>query len=292
MVQDGVPAGTPDAAREAFDYLSAANFDYLARFIEGHTGIKMPPSKKTMVECRLRRRVQALGLRSLADYCSFLFQPGGFDREAVNLIDAVTTNKTDFFREPKHFDFLVEVAIPALLAQGRLLRGPLKVWSAASSTGAEPYTLAMVLAEQRDLIPSFSILATDISTQVLRAGMQAIYPEAMAEPIPMELRKRYLLRGKHGVHDKVRVVPELRRTVHFQRLNLMEPPTAWIETCTSSSAETFSYISTSKISARSWAKSASTCCRADFYSWGTPKPSAGFELPLKQVATSVFRAEG
>ncbi len=107
-----------------------------------------------MLECRRRRRAQALGLSSLAEYCSFLFQQGGLDSEAVNLIDAVTTNKTDFFREPKHFDFLVEEAIPVLIEQGCLARPPLKVWSAASSIGAEPYTLAMVLAEQRDVIPS------------------------------------------------------------------------------------------------------------------------------------------
>ncbi len=293
MVQDsGVSPDTPDADAGGFDHLSAGNFEILAKFIEGYAGIKMPPSKKTMVECRLRRRVQALGMRSLADYCSFLFKQGGLDREAVNLIDAVTTNKTDFFREPKHFDFLVEEAIPALLEQGYLRRGPLKVWSAASSTGAEPYTLAMVLAEQKDIVPSFSILATDISTQVLRTGMQAIYPEIMAETIPMELRKRYLLRGKRGSHDQVRVVPELRHMVRFQRLNLMEAPYSvdrdmHIIFCRNI------LIYFDKPTQR---KVLNRICQhlhpGGFLFLGHSETVAGFELPLAQVAASVFRAEG
>ncbi len=222
-LQDGASPGV-GAGSAYFDSLSPANFESLSEFIENYAGIKMPPSKKTMVECRLRRRAQALGMQSLQEYCAYLFEQGGLDTEAVNLIDAVTTNKTDFFREPKHFDFLVEEAIPALIAQAALARSPLKVWSAASSIGAEPYTLAMVLAEQRDTVPAFSILATDISTQVLKIGAQAIFPEIMAHAIPEALRKRYLLRSKQGARDRVRIVPELRRTVRFQRLNLMETP--------------------------------------------------------------------
>jgi chemotaxis protein methyltransferase CheR len=287
--QGGARPATPDGM--GLDYLSPANFEFLAEFIESYSGIKMPPSKKTMVECRLRRRAQALNLSSLQDYCAFLFQQGGLDQEAIHLIDAVTTNKTDFFREPKHFDFLVEQAIPALLQHGILTRGPLKVWSAASSIGAEPYTLAMVLAEQRETIPNFSILATDISTQVLKIGMQAIYPEMMSHAIPMELRRRYLLRAKHGARDRVRIVPELRRTVRFERLNLMQTPYS-VERDMHVIFCRNILIYFDKDTQRGVLKQLTQHLRpGGFLFLGHSETVAGFDLPLTQVSTSVFRAE-
>jgi chemotaxis protein methyltransferase CheR len=280
---------TPDGM--GMDYLSPANFEFLAEFIESYSGIKMPPSKKIMVECRLRRRAQALGLPSLQDYCAFLFQQGGLDQEAIHLIDAVTTNKTDFFREPKHFDFLVQEAIPALLQQGILTRSPLKVWSAASSIGAEPYTLAMILAEQRETIPGFSILATDISTQVLKIGMQAIFPEVMSHAIPMELRRRYLLRAKHGARDRVRVVPELRRTVRFERLNLMQTPYSVDKDMHVIFCRNI-LIYFDKDTQQGVLKQLCRHLRpGGFLFLGHSETIAGFDLPLSQVATSVFRAE-
>ena len=285
------PATDPRAAGAYCDYLSPANFEFLSEFIENYAGIKMPPAKKTMVECRLRRRAQAVGMGSLQEYCAYLFEQGGLDIEAVNLIDAVTTNKTDFFREPKHFDFLMEQAIPALIAQGALARSPLKVWSAASSIGAEPYTLAMVLAEQRDTVPAFSILATDISTQVLKIGAQAIFPEIMAHAIPEALRKRYLLRAKQGARDRVRIVPELRRTVRFQRLNLMETPYSvdrdmHVVFCRNI------LIYFDKQTQQNVLKQICMHLRPGGYLFlGHSESGAGFSLPLIQVAASVFRAE-
>ncbi|MEJ2118251.1 MAG: CheR family methyltransferase, partial [Alphaproteobacteria bacterium] len=129
------------------DQLSADDFERLAAFIQEYSGIKMPASKKTMVEGRLRRRIRAVGLETFADYCCYLFNEGGLADETVPLIDAVTTNKTDFFREPTHFQYLAETAIPELWASNSISKHtPLKVWSAACSTGAEAYTMAMVLA--------------------------------------------------------------------------------------------------------------------------------------------------
>ena len=100
--------------------LSRRNFDQLARYIYDYSGIKMPPGKRTMLEGRLRRRLRATGIGDLDGYCDYLFKRGGIDREAIHLIDAVTTNKTDFFREPKHFEHLENAAIPELLAAGHL----------------------------------------------------------------------------------------------------------------------------------------------------------------------------
>ena len=215
-----------DLAIASIDRLKPSDFRRLAAFIEDYSGIKMPPTKMTMLEGRLRHRVRNTGAASLADYCHDLFDEDGLQSEAVHLIDAVTTNKTDFFREPEHFNILVKQALPTLLADRHANpQAQVKVWSAACSTGAEPYTIAMVLAEWRRLHAShrFAIRATDLSTEVLQTARRAIYPEAMVSVVPSDLRHRYLLRSRDRSRRLVRIVPELRSWVTFTRLNLMDP---------------------------------------------------------------------
>jgi len=140
----------------------------------------------------------------------------------VHLIDVVTTNKTDFFREPSHFDFIRKVAVPQLLKQRS--RPDLKVWSAACSTGMEAYTTAMVLDEmaRTGTRMRFRILGTDISTAVLRIAKAAIYTRDTLSPVPDDFVKRYFLRSRNRLSDEVRVVPELRKLIHFMRMNLMD----------------------------------------------------------------------
>ncbi len=214
------------SAAQGYDHLSNSDFKLLAEFIEAYCGIRMPPAKKTLVEGRLRRRVRALGLSSLGEYCRFLFEGDGLRSETVQLIDAVTTNKTDFFREPDHFQMLTERVMPELLKRPDRpgLDRPLSVWSAAASTGAEAYTLAMVLDEfsQRTRGIRFSILATDICTDVLEQAKLAIYPEDMLTPVPAQFRHRYFMRSRDAESAKVRVAPAIRQMVRFGRLNLMD----------------------------------------------------------------------
>ena len=179
-----------------------------------------------MVEGRVAKRVRALGLDSPNDYADRFFNGLLAPGEDVQLIDCVTTNKTDFFREPDHFTFLRDTAIPQLIA-ARGGRGPhtLKFWSAASSIGAEAYTMAMVAAdlaaERRDF--QFAILGTDISTEVLRQARKGIYTADLVEPVPPAMRKRYIMTARDPERPEVRIVPELRRLVRFERLNLVEP---------------------------------------------------------------------
>jgi chemotaxis protein methyltransferase CheR len=211
--------------QDRLDLLGRSDFARVAKFIETTTGIKVPPTKKTMVEGRLRRRVRALGLANLEDYCRVVFEEGGFDAESVHLIDAVTTNKTDFFREPSHFIYLRDHCLPEAVELGGGTERPYKVWSAACSIGAEPYTLAMVLADYAATMAGawqFSILASDISTAVLEKAARAVYSDEMIEPVPLDVRKRYLLRSKDKSRKLVRIGPELRRTVSFLHLNLMD----------------------------------------------------------------------
>ena len=169
----------------ADDRFSTRNFARLTELIHSYSGIKMPPSKRTMLAVRLRSRIAALDLGDLDGYCRYLFEDGGMDSELVHLINAVSTNKTDFFREPAHFEFLRDTALPELAAAGRR---EVKFWSAAASIGAEAYTMAMVLEEFRTRHhgPDYAILATDISTEVLALAVQGQFAEAMVQPVPSD----------------------------------------------------------------------------------------------------------
>jgi chemotaxis protein methyltransferase CheR len=207
------------------DHLSAIDFGRIARLVEGEAGIKLPPGKRLMVEGRLRKRMRALELPSFVAYCDMLFKQGGLERELTYLINAVTTNKTDFFREPEHFDFLVEEMVPGLIRLRDERQPLLKVWSAASSTGAEAYTLAMVLHELQGRRADFrfAILGTDISTAVLAQGRRAVYPAEMIAPVPPAMQDRYVMHPRQpGARREVRIAPEIRRQVQFQHLNLMD----------------------------------------------------------------------
>lgn len=204
--------------------LSPEGFARLARFITAELGIKMPSSKISMIQSRLVRRVRELGLRSIEQYGEYLLASEN-SGERDHFINAITTNKTDFFREPEHFRYLTEVALPSLGQSAAYGPRYTKVWSAACSSGEEPYTLAMVLSEhaQRQSGFDFAILATDVSTKVLKKAHCGIYPEELVAPIPIEMRRRYLLQSVNPSSRLVRIVPRLRQKVSFHRLNFMAP---------------------------------------------------------------------
>jgi chemotaxis protein methyltransferase CheR len=210
----------------AGDRLLERDFARLAEMVSEYVGIRLPPSKRIMLEGRLRKRVRTLGLPSIAEYCRLLANDDYLEAEFIHLVDAATTNKTDFFREPKHFDCLRDEIVPDLLAHRRPHTGHiLKVWSAASSMGAEAYSIAMLLADmgQAGASFNFAILGTDISTEVLAQARRAVYPEEMIRPIPPDIQMRYLMRARDGRSGGLhRIVPELRRRCRFVRLNLMD----------------------------------------------------------------------
>ncbi|MGA2134070.1 MAG: protein-glutamate O-methyltransferase [Bryobacteraceae bacterium] len=204
------------------DSLSATDFDRLRVLIRAECGINLGPEKRTMLEIRLKRRQRDLHVPSPAAYCAYLFSPEGKARELLHMIDAVTTNKTDFFREPDHFEYLASTALPEL--ESRKRAGRIMAWSAGCSTGEEPYTLAMVLSEFAHNRPGFSfgVLATDISSEVLAKAGAGIFRSDAVRPVPPELRKKYLMRSRDPQSDLVRVVPELRSKIEFRRLNFMD----------------------------------------------------------------------
>lgn len=203
--------------------LNDKQFRRLSEYIETEIGIKMPSTKRSMLESRLQKRLRTLQLEEFDTYLDLAFTRGA--DELVHMIDAVTTNKTDFFREPDHFEQLQHHILPDRIEHdGWGVEQPLYLWSSACSTGEEPYTMAIVMKEiQRKYTRfRFKILATDISTRVLEHAARAVYSEERIKPVPVDLRKRYFLRSRNRASETVRVRSEVRNTVHFHRLNLMD----------------------------------------------------------------------
>jgi chemotaxis protein methyltransferase CheR len=197
--------------------LATSEFNAISALVYRIAGINLQEGKEGLVKTRLARRVQALGL-SFAQYVEHVQSESGRD-ELVSMIDALTTNKTSFFRESQHFDFLPRSVLPGLAAAG----GPLRFWSAGCSSGEEPYTLAMVLHEfdpalaRRDL----RILATDISHRILERARSGVYEASQLTDLPRSFAGKYLQPTDRP--GSVRVSDGLRQLVSFARLNLMDP---------------------------------------------------------------------
>jgi len=198
--------------------LSAREFEQIRRLAYRQFGLDLRNGKEQLVSARLGRQIRELKFRSFQEYYRHVVE----DRTGealVALIDALTTNHTSFFREPVHFEFLRRTILPGLRARDRIA-----VWSAACSTGEEPYSIAFCLVEElgETALAKIRILATDISTRVLAAAGQGVYPAERFDGIPGVQLRRCLLRGEGRFHGWYRVKPELRATVEFRRLNLME----------------------------------------------------------------------
>ncbi|MGV2100657.1 MULTISPECIES: CheR family methyltransferase [unclassified Rhizobium] len=270
------------------DRISKRNFDKLSRFIYDYSGIKMPPSKLTMLEGRLRRRLRATNHSTFDDYCDFLFDEGGLDQETVYLIDVVTTNKTDFFREAKHFEYMQMTALPALVSSGvRKIR----TWSSACSTGAEPYTMAMVLSEfvEENAGLSYSVLATDLSTDVLQTARRGIYAQDLVQPVPYDLQRKYVMTAKQAGRREVRISPKLRSKIGFARMNLMDDKYPVGEPMQIIFCRNV-LIYFDKPTQQSVLTRLCDCLADGGYMFiGHSESITGFDLPLKQVSNTVFQ---
>ncbi len=193
-------------------------FEALRRLVVAHTGIVVTDTKFEMFYSRLARRLRALGLRDFRDYLALLRQ--GDAAEIHELINAITTNLTGFFREPHHFEFLAQTLVPGWAARPR---SPLRIWSAGCASGEEPYSIAMVLLEHLADAPrrDLRILATDLDTQALALADAAIYPAERMGPLAHPPWRRWVLRGRGERAGLIRMRPEVRALVHLRRLNLI-----------------------------------------------------------------------
>ena len=189
-------------------------FNRFQRFIYDAAGISMASSKKALVSGRLSKRLQARQLKSFTEYFNLL-SSGQAAEEVQTAIDLLTTNETYFFREPKHFELLKR------LAQAHKPSQPFRVWSAASSTGEEAYSMAMVLADTLDNGP-WEILGSDISTRVLQRARAGHFPMERARNIPQPYLKRFCLKGMDNQDGTMLVERALRQRVRFIQANLNE----------------------------------------------------------------------
>jgi chemotaxis protein methyltransferase CheR len=274
--------------------MSDAEFRLLSEFIHAQCGIKMPPAKKTMLEARLLKRLRSLGIATFREYCDYLFKSPYGESELVCMIDSVATNKTDFFREPDHFAFLTETTLPRYLeSEGPRNGVPYTVWSAGCSTGEEPYTLAMVLSEFGVHNPRFrfEVLATDISTLALEKARLGIYEEERTAPVSSILKKKYLMQSKDRNKRQVRIVPELRSRIQFQRVNLMDDQLPLMNAVDAIFCRNviiyFERIDQEELLGR-------MCCLlkpGGYLFLGHSETALGFDLPLAHVMKTVYRKE-
>lgn len=272
--------------------LSKADFDRLRALIYNESGITLGSDKKTMMEIRLKRRLRSLDISSFGEYCERVFASGRRENEVVHLIDVITTNKTDFFREVSHFDYLVSSALPDLAARKGAARKSL-VWSAGCSTGEEPYTLAMLLSEYSQECSGFrfSVLATDISTAVLAKAAMGIFKSEVVRPVPQNLRRKYFMRSRNPEAELFRIVPEVRALIEFRRLNFMDADFGLAELPEIIFCRNVIIYFDRPTQLRLLEKLTRQLALGGYFFAGHSESLQGMDLPLAPVAPAVYRKE-
>ncbi len=290
MIATGVDKEGGAAAR-----LGAQDFRRICELVYRASGITLSPLKHTMVETRLRKRLKALQLGSFAEYSERLFASVSREQETVALLDSITVNKTDFFREPDHFHYLVSSAIPALMANGGCgLSRPLAVWSAGCSTGEEPYTLAILLSEFRESQRQgsafrFSILATDLSTKALDTARRAVYSEQILEAVPQYLRHKYFLRSRDRSIGLARLTAGMRDLVEFKRLNLAAPSYGISDCLDAVFCRNVMIYFDSVVRAQVVRRLVASLRRGGYFFIGHSETLNGMDLPVESMAPAIYR---
>lgn len=212
----------PVTEREQEFEFTDSDFEFLRDIVTSHTGIMLDGHKRQLVYGRLTRRLRQLGIATFSEYCAHVEQ--NLDSEFGELVNAITTNLTSFFREHHHFEHLAKHALPDRMQRNGLNRR-LRLWSAGCSTGEEPYSIAMTVAEALGSSPSVwdaRILATDIDSQVLARAASGVYADERIEGIEPGRQRRWFRHGKGGNAGKVKVSEDLQALIAFRQLNLMD----------------------------------------------------------------------
>jgi chemotaxis protein methyltransferase CheR len=197
------------------------SLEKIRNFITNNYGIKLDQNKRTLVESRLGSRVRNLGFNSYHAYLNFVFQKNN-KKELSLLVDLITTNKTDFFREPSHFDFLHDKLLPEFIHRYGYGQN-IKIWSAACSSGEEVYTLAMVLedfANKQRL--TYNLSGSDISMRMLEQAKSGVYPLNRIYTVPDSYKKKYMMRSKNPKVHMAKIKSEIRNKVAFFQKNLID----------------------------------------------------------------------
>lgn len=273
------------------DHKELNNYEFvrLSNFIYRNYGIRIPPSKKAMLKARLQSRLRATKMDSFKKYCDYVLS-GKNQSEIIHMIDVVSTNKTDFFRERPHFNFLESVILPEFVSVHN--DKPLKIWSSACSSGEEVYSIAITISEfaEKSGKPDYSILGTDISSRILERASLAVYAEDRVKPISFHLKKKYLLRSIDKDISQTRIVPALRKKTVFKRLNLMDEKYIGIDT-------DFDIVFCRNVliyfDRETQSRVIKKLCRhlkpGGYFMLGHSESVNGMDLPLKQVRPTIYQ---
>jgi len=197
-------------------------FEFIRGLVYEHSRINLGPDKRELVSARLAKRLRAVNVPSVGDYCRLL-KSGNDGEELSHLIDAISTNHTFFFREMAHFDFLTKTALPEMKARARGEKWPrLRIWSAACSSGEEPYSIAISLDESLGREWPWIIEATDISNRILEKARAGVYREETVDKLDQRRIRQYFQQGHGPQLGNYRVKPAFRSCINFQQLNLLE----------------------------------------------------------------------
>lgn len=200
-------------------------FGLFQRLIYNESGINLTPAKKELLKSRLMKRLRERSLDSFKEYYEYVTKKDTTGEELVSMLDCISTNLTEFFRESAHFDFLSEKVLPDLFANKRKIREKkIRIWCAGCSTGEEPYSISIMLSE---CIEQFSgwdtkILATDLSTRVLKKATQGIYEKERLRGVPLQMLNTYFKNGEHTLKNCYQIKDSLRDMIVFRRLNLTD----------------------------------------------------------------------
>ncbi len=221
MTQAALPRKRSETIVEGEYAFSARNFQHIASILRGQSGIAMNEEKATLVYSRLAKRIRKLGLRDFDEYCALIESKEGAG-ERGEMLAALTTNHTSFFREPHHFEHLRQKTLPALIAAAK--KGErVRIWSAACSSGEEPYSIALTLlgafpdAARYDV----RILATDIDPNILAKAKAGVYREEVVSAVPAGLRERWLTKESRDGENVSRIKDEVKALIAFKGLNLI-----------------------------------------------------------------------
>jgi len=198
----------------------SAAYHYIINLIYDRSGIRLHDGKHELIKARLSKRMRLHGFPDLPSYCEFLTRAD--EAEITHVIDSLTTNFTHFLREEDHLKFLVTRALPEVCSKGQKR---FKVWSAACSTGEEPYSLALYLSEFFPLSAGWdwTILATDISTKALAAAEKGIYAAQKLNPLPVQWRNTYFQKGHNSWDGYYRIKSQISERIIFRQINLLKP---------------------------------------------------------------------
>ena len=272
--------------------MDSDSFERLSAYVTREYGIKLPESKKSMLESRLNKKVKTLGLSSYKEFLDFIFSEEGKKEELFHVVDLITTNKTDFFREAAHFQYLSREFLPAY--KNEFGRNNLKIWSAGCSSGEEPYTIIMAMEEYKKKYPdtTYSILASDVSIRVIQTAHQAVYEIEKIDPVPVELKRNYFLRSKTNP-KLVRVKPQFRNKLQFKRINFMDSNYGLMKSDYDVIFCRNVLIYFNKLTQeRVIEKFCSHLKPGGLLFLGHSESIIGMNLPLKQVRPTVYRLEG